>query len=97
MFVVFFFFLLALFCLFCRLGYLQIFKSSQYQSIAENQSHLIVEMPPARGKIFDSKNRELALDVRLDSLYAVSREIKNKSQVAEALTKILGKIGRAHV
>ena len=47
-------------------------------------------MPPARGKIFDSKNHELALDVRLDSLYAVAREIKNKEQVAMSLSSILG-------
>jgi cell division protein FtsI/penicillin-binding protein 2 len=51
---------------------------------------VIVEMPPARGKIFDSNQHELALDVRLDSLYAVSREIKNKSEVALQLSLILG-------
>lgn len=47
-------------------------------------------MQPARGKILDRNERELALDVRLDSLYAVSREIKNKDRVADALTGILG-------
>ncbi len=47
-------------------------------------------MQPARGRILDRKGRELALDVRLDSLYAVSREVKNKNSVAQSLTKILG-------
>jgi len=90
LFFVFFFFLAALGCLLLRLGFLQIFKSSKYLSIAQSQSRVIIEMPPARGKILDRNDRELALDVRLDSLYAVSREIKNKPQVADQLSQILG-------
>ncbi len=64
--------------------------------MAQNQSRTVIEMQPARGRILDSKGRELALDVRLDSLYAVSKEIKNKAQVADQLASILG-IDRAMV
>ena len=39
----------------------------------------------------DAKGKELALDVRLDSLYAVSKDVKNKETVATSLAKILGK------
>ncbi len=46
-------------------------------------------MQPARGKILDSKGRELALDVRLDSVYAVSREVKNKLLAATQIQKVL--------
>lgn len=87
---IFSFFLLALFLLLLRLGFIQIFKSSSYLSIAQNQSRLVVEMQPVRGRILDQKGRELALDVRLDSLYAVSRDIKNKQVVCDKLFAILG-------
>jgi cell division protein FtsI (penicillin-binding protein 3) len=52
----------------------------------------MIEMPPARGKILDREGREFALDVRLDSLYAVSREIKpkDKDRAADGIAKILG-------
>lgn len=90
LFVVFFFFLAALFCLLIRLGFIQIFKASSYFSMAQNQSRTVIEMQPARGRVFDSRGREMALDVRLDSLYAVSKEVKNKAQVADQLALILG-------
>jgi len=90
LFVVLFFFLAVLSCLLVRLGFIQLFKSSRYFSIAQNQSRAMIEMPPARGRVFDSRGKELALDVRLDSLYAVSREIKNKAEVAGKLSAILG-------
>ncbi|MEI8345264.1 MAG: hypothetical protein WCG06_04250, partial [Candidatus Omnitrophota bacterium] len=63
-----------------RLGFIQIFKSSQYLSLAKDQSRLVVAMQPVRGKVLDRKERLLALDVRRDSLYAVSRSIKNKQR-----------------
>lgn len=90
LFFVLFFFIAVLACLFLRLGFIQIFKSSKYHSIAEGQSRVVIEMQPARGKILDRNGRELALDVRLDSLYAVSREIKNKESVATNLSRCLG-------
>ncbi len=90
LFVVFYSLLTALFCLIFRLGFIQIFRASSYFSIAQNQSRSVIEMQPARGRIVDSKSHELALDVRLDSLYAVSREIKNKAKIADQLASILG-------
>ncbi len=90
LFLIFFFFIFALLILLARLGFIQIFKAASYRSLAQNQSRVIVEMQPVRGRILDVKGKELALDVRLDSLYAVAREIKNKAQVADALSVILG-------
>ena len=83
-------------CLLLRLGFLQIFKSSSYQSIAKNQSRAVIDMQPARGRILDRKGEELALDVRLNSLYAVSRDIPNKNQISDKLSQILG-IGREEI
>ncbi len=90
LFVIFSLFLAALLGLIVRLGFIQIFKASRYLSLAENQSRAVIEMQPARGRVFDSKGNELALDVRLDSLYSVSREVKDKAAVAAKLSAILG-------
>lgn len=95
-FFVFSFFLLALLFLSLRLSFIQIFKSSNYLSIAKNQSRVVIEMQPARGKILDRNGRELAQDVRLDSLYAVSREIKEKDRAIDNLERIL-KVDRAEL
>ena len=89
LFFIFSFFLLILCCLLLRLGFIQIFKSSSYQSIARNQSRVVIDMQPARGRILDRKGRELAMDVRLDSLYAVPRELPDKEKMANKLSKIL--------
>lgn len=43
-----------------------------------------------RGRVVDSKGHEYALDLRLDSLYANCRIMKNKPSAAEKLAKILG-------
>ncbi|OIO39596.1 MAG: hypothetical protein AUJ72_00500 [Candidatus Omnitrophica bacterium CG1_02_46_14] len=90
LFFIFSFFLLILGCLLFRLGFIQIFKASKYLSIAQSQSRSVVDMQPTRGRILDRKGQELALDVRLDSLYAVPRDISNKGQMADRLSSILG-------
>ena len=89
LYAIFAFFLLALFALLARLSVLQIFKNSALLSLAQNQSRVMIEMQPARGRIVDRQGRELALDVRLDSLYAVSREMKNKEKAAHQLSVLL--------
>lgn len=90
LFFIFFFFVAVLACLLARLGFIQIFKSNAYLSIAQNQSQSTIQMQPVRGRVLDRFGRELALDVRLDSLYVNAREIKKKSFVAKSLSKILG-------
>lgn len=73
-----------------RLAFLQLFSASKFLSIAKGQSKVLIEMQPARGKIVDRNGRDIGLDVRLDSLYAVAREIKDKARVSQELSKILG-------
>lgn len=90
LFLIFILFLAALLCLLGRLVFLQIFQSPTYLSIAKGQSRVIIEMQPVRGRILDRRGREFALDVRLDSLYAVARDIKNKDRVANELHHVLG-------
>ncbi len=90
LFLIFSFFILALFGLLVRLGFLQILKSSKFTTLQRGQSRSTIEMQPARGRIMDRAGREFALDVRLDSLYVVAREIKDKAKVADALSRTLG-------
>ena len=96
LFFIFFFFLLVLGCLLLRLGFIQIFKSATYLSIAQNQSRSVIDMQPARGQVLDRSGQALALDVRLDSLYAVPRDITDKGLMAGKLSAILG-IDRAEI
>lgn len=90
LFLVFSFFLLALFGLLVKLGVLQIFKSPQCKTLWQNQSNFMIELQPMRGRVVDAKGHEYALDLRLDSLYANGRLMKNKSAVASKLAVILG-------
>ena len=90
LFIIFSFFLLALLCLWIKLGILQIFKSSQCTALWQNQSNFMIELQPMRGRIVDAKGHEYALDLRLDSLYANGRIMKNKPAVADKLSGILG-------
>ncbi|OGW90560.1 MAG: hypothetical protein A3D28_04400 [Omnitrophica bacterium RIFCSPHIGHO2_02_FULL_63_14] len=85
-------FLAALTLLLARLAYLQLFQSSKFVSLVQNQSRAIIDMQPARGRILDRRNRELASDVRLNSLYAIAREIpaRRKPELATRLAGILG-------
>ena len=66
LFFIFFFFVAVLACLLVRLGFIQIFKSNTYLSIAQNQSQATIQMQPVRGRVLDRFGRELALEVRLD-------------------------------
>lgn len=86
-----FFLLLGIFgVLLLRLAYLQFFHPIDLSRTAERQSKLIQELEPFRGKIVDRKGEEMAIDLRLYSLGAQAKKIKNKGQVADKLAAILG-------
>ncbi len=78
------------FSLFSRLVYVQFFHPRDFAGRAENQSKLVVKIPPYRGKILDRVGRELALDIQLDSLGARSREVRDPESLARKLQPILG-------
>ncbi len=85
-----FFILLGLFAvLLLRLAYLQFFHPINLSQTAERQSKLIQELEPFRGKIVDRKGEEMAIDLRLYSLGAQAKKIKNKGAVADKLAPIL--------
>jgi len=73
-----------------RLSYLQLYQYSDYHARARRQQQRIVETSPKRGSIYDRNLRELAMSIRVDSLFAVPSEITDPAMVARLLSGVLG-------
>ncbi|MEE8348542.1 MAG: penicillin-binding protein [Acidobacteriota bacterium] len=72
-----------------RLAQLQLFKSPEYRLKAEQQQVGFVELSPQRGDILDRHLDELAISVRIDSVFAHPREVVEPLQAARALAGVL--------
>ena len=86
-FLVFFIFLLL--CI-GRLLFIQFFRSNYLTLIANKQHNQLVELEPKRGTIYDCNLKVQALNMSMDSLYAVPNIIKDKENVINLLLPILG-------
>jgi cell division protein FtsI (penicillin-binding protein 3) len=73
-----------------RLGYLQLFRYSDYLAKAQHQQQRIFEISPKRGTIYDRKGRELAVSLPMDSIFADPAEIADAELVARLLSGVLG-------
>ncbi len=73
-----------------RLSYLQLFNYAEYNARARRQQQRIVETSPKRGSIYDRNLRELAMSIRVHSLFAVPSEITDPDMVARLLSGVLG-------
>lgn len=87
--IVFLFFILSLTLLLIRLFYLQTVRHGLFVEIANEQHTISIELPPKRGTIFDAKMRALAVNLNVDSVYADSRQVKNKLKTARIVSSIL--------
>ena len=74
-----------------RLVYLQIFKSEEYRLKAEQQHFGYIELSPKRGDILDRHLDELAISVKIDSVYVHPREVLEPLSTARALAPLLEK------
>jgi cell division protein FtsI (penicillin-binding protein 3) len=72
-----------------RLGYLQLYRYSEFLSRAEHQQQHIVEISPKRADIFDRNVHALAMSARVDSCFAVPSEISDPEMVARLLGRVL--------
>jgi len=72
-----------------RLVYLQIFKSEEYRLKAEQQYFGYIELSPKRGDILDRHLDELAISVKIDSVYVHPREVLEPLSTARALAPLL--------
>src|ERR1700733_5793821 len=73
-----------------RLGYLQLFRYSDYLAEAQHQQQRIFEISPKRRTIYDRKGRELAVSLSMDSVFADPAEIADAELVARLLSRVLG-------
>jgi cell division protein FtsI (penicillin-binding protein 3) len=72
-----------------RLGYLQLFRYSDYLSKAQRQQLRVRETTPKRGSIFDRNGHELAVSLPVDYCFADSSEINDPDMVANLLSRVL--------
>src|SRR5271169_7036460 len=72
-----------------RLGYLQLFRYSDYLAKAQHQQQRIFEISPMRGTIYDRKGRELAVSLPMDSVFGDPAEITDVDTVARLLSRVL--------
>ncbi len=83
------FFLVWSFLLVFRLFDLQIFQYVSLSNRAKRQHSRSFEVSPKRGTIFDRRNRELAVSINVDSIFAVSSEIVDQNRTVHQLAAAL--------
>lgn len=86
--------LLVIVCLFfvvaaARLVHLQVFKHAQYSEIVRNQSEGTVDIPAARGLVYDRNGQVVADNIIVSSLYAYPADNKELKAVGIYLEKFL--------
>jgi cell division protein FtsI (penicillin-binding protein 3) len=75
---------------FGRLGYLQLFRHSDYMARAQRQQRRVIEITPKRGAIYDRNMHPLAMSLQVDSTFAIPSELgDNKAQAAALLSGVL--------
>ena len=68
---------------------LQIFRHFELCEMAKRQRSRVFEISPKRGTIYDRQNRELAVSISVESIYAVPSEIEDKAVAAARLASLL--------
>lgn len=69
---------------------LQVLERDKSLELAQHQYYYgSISLPPHRGTIYDAKERELAVSIKVNSLYAQPTKIENKRKVARKLAPIL--------
>ncbi|MFH1874272.1 MAG: penicillin-binding protein [Pseudomonadota bacterium] len=84
------FFALAYGILMSRAIYFHLKQNTEIEKVAMRQYRTAIKKSTRRGKILDSKGRELAINVPTESVYADPRFIKNPKLAAAKLSAILG-------
>src|SRR5690348_18364974 len=73
-----------------RLFFLHVVHSADYRQRAEHQQQRILEVSPRRGVIYDRNGNELAVSIKVDSVFAVPDEIQNLDTTTRTLSSLLG-------
>ncbi|MCY3759486.1 MAG: penicillin-binding protein [Acidobacteria bacterium] len=73
-----------------RLVDLQIVRYPEMRERARRQQTRMFEISPKRGTIYDRRDRELAVSIKVESVFAVPHKIADKSRTATLLARTLG-------
>jgi len=80
----------CIFAVLGRLGYLQLFRHSEYLARAARQQQRIVEITPKRGSIYDRNMDPLAMSIPVDSVFADPIDVADPQLAAQLLSRVLG-------
>ncbi|SVD78608.1 uncharacterized protein METZ01_LOCUS431462, partial [marine metagenome] len=72
-----------------RLFFLQVVKHEDLVSRSTQQHQMTVKVSYGRGSIYDRNMNELAANIKVESVYVVPQEIKNKKKTALILARAL--------
>src|SRR2546426_8499681 len=73
-----------------RLYFLHVVHSADYKQRAERQQQRTLDVSPPRGVIYDRNGNELAVSIKVDSVFAIPENIENPAPVAAALSRMTG-------
>jgi cell division protein FtsI (penicillin-binding protein 3) len=73
-----------------RLFFLHVVHSADYRQRAERQQQRTLDVSPRRGVIYDRNGNELAVSIKVDSVFAVPDEIQNLDTTTGTLSSVLG-------
>ncbi|MFC1807191.1 peptidoglycan D,D-transpeptidase FtsI family protein [Candidatus Omnitrophota bacterium] len=74
-----------------RIIYYQGPQHDKLLRLAQDQHSVKIELEPRRGSIVDRNMRELAVNLKVSSVFAIARDVKEKKRTAELLAPILDK------
>jgi cell division protein FtsI (penicillin-binding protein 3) len=72
-----------------RVIYIHVFFHRNALNLANRQHLVRIELQPERGAILDRNSRKLAVNLKVNSVYAVARDVKDKEHTAKKLAPIL--------
>jgi len=73
-----------------RLYFLHVVHSADYKERAERQQQRVLEVSPRRGVIYDRNGNELAISIKVDSVFAVPNEIEDLNRTVVKLAALTG-------
>src|SRR5262245_28345861 len=73
-----------------RLYFLHVVYSADFKRRAERQQQRALDVSPRRGVIYDRNGNELAISIKVDSVFAVPEEIKDSASTARRLSSLTG-------
>ena len=73
-----------------RLYFLHVVHSADYKQRATRQQQRVLEVSPRRGNIYDRNGKELAVSIKVDSMFAIPDEIEDPIATAKILSSVTG-------